>query len=273
MKVRLTFTDYLILFLVVLALLSFASKYAPRIGSPEYDSDFSGSQIYSAVAFCENLESKGFLYTVGVKGFLASDYTPFEKEGFLIETGRGNFTLKLATGETFSVGGAGSYLEDVQAEHITVHQKSKSTVILSLVDFEAENGEQVLRKIHDAVSFIRYPQEEIALSATVSIDASLQPQATEEAILESQMRKNVFHLKGVTVRMKEDGFVITVSKMNVDGFPYIFSLLSPFKTGNMYFSDARVFFQTAEEIDPHDIDILERHTDASIVPGSIHVRV
>jgi hypothetical protein len=41
----------------------------------------------------------------------------------------------------------------------------------------------------------------------------------------------------------------------------------------MYFSDARVFYQTAREIDPHDIDILERHTDPAIVPGSIHVRV
>jgi hypothetical protein len=273
MKVRLTFTDYLILFFVILALLSFASKYIPRIGSPEYDSDFSGSQIYSAVAFCENLESKGFLYTVYVKGFFTSDYTPFEKEGFLVGTGRGNFTLKLPTGETFSVGGGGSYLEDVQAEHITVHQKSKSTVMFSLVDFEAENGEQALQKIRDAISFIHYPREEIAVSATVSIDASLSPQASEEAFLESQMSKNVFHLKGVTVRMKEDGFAITVEKINVDGFSYIFSLLSPFKTGRMYFSDTKVFFQTAEEIDPHDIDILERHTDPAIVPGSIHVRV
>ena len=273
MRVRPTATDFFVLLFAIFALASFAAKYAPRMSSPAYDFEFSGSQIYSAVAFCENLESKGFLYTVYVKGFYASDYTPFDKEGFMVQTGRGNFIMKMPDGQKFSVGGRGSYLEDVQAERITIHQKSKSTVIFSLADFKAQNAEEAVRKIKDVTSFIHYGKEEMALSATISIGARLSPSAAEEASLISQMEKNVYHLKDASIVMKEDGFVITVEKINIDNISYIFSLLSQYNTGEAFFSDTKVFYQTAEEIDPHDIDNFESHADPAIVPGSIHVRV
>jgi hypothetical protein len=165
--------------------------------------------------------------------------------------------------------------EDGQAERIVARQLSKSTILFFLTDFSAPDQGDLVRRVTDATGLFpaRYPNEDVAISARLSIDAVLAPSVAEEARLESLIEKNVYRLKSVSVDMREDGFVITIEKMSLSGAAYLFELLSQYSTGAIFVSDTTVYCQTAGEIDPEDIDALESLTHPAIVPGSIHVRV
>ena len=265
---KVTVVDVAIIALIGLSLFSFSTKY-----NPKYEFGYSGSQIYKVVQECDNLDSKGFLYTVHVKGFWNTDITEFEQEGFVCNTGRGHLVLVLKDGSVVTVGGLMSYKEDIQGKQFEIRLKSKSSVIYSLKP-EKGSKQKIKDYIEDSSQFIFYPREDMAVSCTFTMEADTEESIIVESEVEDILRKELFFMKAADVEIYDDGLKVTVKRLSMKEFDHFFEILEDyFVIQDIYTGDISVFYQTAEEILVEDIPKLESYEGDGIYPGRIHVRV
>lgn len=265
---KLTVIDVFIIVLLGLSLFSFSLKYEPK-----YEFGYSGSQIYRAVEECEKLDSRGFLYTVYARGYWNADVGYFEEEAFVAGTGRGYLVLKLKDGRIVTMGGQMSYKEDIQAVNIEILQKSKSSVHYVLKPFEGSE-EDVLKYIEDSAGFINYVEEDMVVSAVLTIDTDTEQSILLESEIEDKLQKEIFFLKSADVEIYDDGFTVAVERLSMKEVDTFFEILGRYFTvTGIYTGDVKVVYQTAEEIKEEDVPLLEAYKGENIYPGSIHVRV
>lgn len=271
---RVTVVDVAVIVLLGLSLVSFSAKY-----NPKYEFGYSGSQIYKVVQECDNLDSKGFLYTVYVDGFWNNNITEFKEEGFVCDTGRGHLVLVLKDGTQVTVGGLMSYKEDIQGKRFEIRIKSKSSVMYALKP-EKGSKEKIRHYIESSSEFIFYQKEDIAISCTFTMEADTDTEtSTEQSILleseiEDLMRRELFFAKSADVEIYDDGLKVTVERLSMTEFDQFFAVLEGyFSIRNVYTGDISVFYQTAEEILVEDRAVLESYEGDGVYPGSVHVRV
>lgn len=265
---KVSVVDVFVIVLVGLSLFSFSTKYEPK-----YTFEYSGSQIYRAVQECEKLDSRGFLYTVYVKGYWNTDVGHFEEEGFVIDTGRGYIVLVLQDGKKVTVGGKMSYNEDVQAVTIEIRLKSKSSVAYWLRPYKGLKDE-IKKYVEDSSQFIDYVKEDIAVTALFTMDTDTEQSLELESEIEDVLRTEIFFMKNVDVEIYEDGITVSVEQLSLKEYDQFFLVLAKyFSVEEVYTGDMKVVYQTAEEIDVEDVVVLEAYTAEEIYPGTIHVRV
>ncbi|MBU7011911.1 MAG: hypothetical protein HXS46_14595 [Theionarchaea archaeon] len=265
---RITVVDVIVIVLLGLSLFSFSTKY-----NPKYEFGYSGSQIYKVVKECDDLDSKGFLYTVYVDGFWNNDITEFTEEGFVCDTGRGHIVLVLEDGTTVTVGGLMSYKEDIQAKRFEIRLRSKSSVMYLLKPVTGSR-EEIKEYIESSSQFIFYKKEDIAVSCVFTIQSNTESSILLESEIEDVIRRKVFFMKSVDVEIYDDGIQLAVERLSMKAFDDIFRVLEEyFDIQGIYTGDISVFYQTAEEIKVEDIDALESYEGDGVYPGYIHVRV
>jgi hypothetical protein len=260
--------DIFVIILVGVSLFSFSVKYQPR-----YTYEFSGSQIYKVVNECEVLDSRGFLYTVFVKGYWNVDVGHFEQEGFVTDTGRGYIEMVLKNGRVVTIGGKMGYKEDIQATEVEIRIKSKSSVAYVLKPVTGDK-EDVKEYIVDSSSFIGYGKEDIAITCEFAIAADVAPNIVTESEIEDVLRKAIFFMKDASIDIHTDGVTVSVVRLSMEEFDTFFEILEKYFTvTEMYTGDIKVIFQTSEEIDVNDVVPLEAYEGDSVYPESVHVRV
>jgi len=258
---RINVIDLLVVIILLLSAYSFLTHDQP-IQDQVDEYTYTGSQIYKATRYMDYLDSKGFLYDTYVEGYWWADYLKFEETGYVVDTGEGSFSLLLPDGQVVTVGGRMSYKEQVGANEVRLIIRTKSTVNYRMYAATYASFEAWHTTVGETASFLEeFAIDDIAITGSITFDSDITPSAVFEKQLETELRHELYYMKGISVLTDDNGMTLSFMQASLSELATLDTFLAErdIAIGNVFSSDLIVFVRTGMEIGELDKYWIKEH--------------